>query len=71
MNKWGKLHSNLWIKIADDNFDKLLLIQKDYDLNTIEEVLELLVNTQTINRLAQESDDFAKRRNEKLDSRAS
>ncbi len=71
MNKWGKLYSNLWIKIADDNFDKLLQIQKDYDLNSIEEVLELLVNTRTINSLAKESNEFAKRRNEKLQSRAS
>ncbi len=71
MNKWGKLHSNLWIKIAGDNFDKLLQIQKDYDLNSIEEVLELLVSNQTINSLAKESDEFAKRRKEKLQSRAS
>ena len=71
MNKWGKLHSNVWIKIADDNFDKLLQIQKDYDLNSIEEVLELLVSTRTINSLAKESDEFAKRRKEKLQSRAS
>jgi hypothetical protein len=71
MNKWGKLHSNLWIKIADDNFDKLLQIQKDYDLNSIEEVLALLINTRTINSLAKESAEFAKRRNDKLQSRAS
>jgi hypothetical protein len=59
MNKWGKLYSNLWVRIADDNFDKLLQIQKDYQLNSVEEVLELLVNTHTINSLAQESSLYA------------
>lgn len=59
MNKWGKLYSNLWLRIADDNFDKLLQIQKDYQLNTVEEVLELLVNTHTINCLAKEANEYA------------
>jgi len=55
MGKWGKLYSNLWIKIADSDFDKLKQIQKDYQLKSVEEVLELLVNTHTINCLAEES----------------
>ena len=59
MNKWGKLYSNIWLRIADDNFDKLLQIQKDYQLKSVEEVLELLVNTHTINRLAEESNEYA------------
>jgi len=59
MNKWGKLYSNLWVRIADDNFDKLLQIQKDYQLNSVEEVLEILVNTHTINSLAKESSLYA------------
>jgi hypothetical protein len=59
MNKWGKLYSNLWLRIDDDNFDKLLQIQNDYQLKSVEEVLELLVNTYTINCLAKESNEHA------------
>ncbi len=71
MSNWEKLYSNLWIRISDDNFGKLLQIQKDYQLKSIEEVLELLVNSNTINRLAKESDDYAAEKNMKLRSRAS
>jgi len=55
MNKWGKLYSNLWVRIDDDNFGKLLQIQNDYHLNSVEEVLELLVNTRSIDCLAEEA----------------
>ena len=58
MNKWGKLYSNLWLRIDDDNFDKLIQIQNDYQLNSVEEVLELLVNNYTINCLAKESNEY-------------
>lgn len=50
MSKSGKLYSNLWIRIAHDNFEKLVQIQKDYELKNVEEVFDLLVNTQTIRR---------------------
>lgn len=63
MNKWGKLYSNLWLRIADDNFDKLLQIQKDYQLNSVEEVLDMLVNTHTIDCLAKESNEYATEKN--------
>jgi len=66
MSQWGKLYSNLWIRIADDNFDKLLQIQKDYQLNSVEEVLELLVNTHTINCLSEESNEYAAKINVRL-----
>jgi hypothetical protein len=69
MNKLAKLYSNLWLRIADDNFDKLLQIQKDYKLNSVEEVLDLLVNTHTINCLAKESNEYAIEKNVKLRSR--
>jgi hypothetical protein len=71
MDKWGKLYSNLWIRIADDNFEKLLQIQRDYELNSVEEVLELLVNAHTINSLFKESSEYAIEKNAKLRSRAS
>lgn len=71
MCNWKKLYSNLWIRISDDNFGKLLQIQKDFELKNVEDVLELLVNSNTINRLAKESDDFAAEKNIKLRSRAS
>lgn len=59
MNRLEKLYSNLWIRISDENFDKLLQIQKDYHLKSVEDVLELLVNTHTINSLAKESGEYA------------
>lgn len=71
MNKWGKLYSNLWIRISDDNFDKLQQIQKDYQLKSVEDVLDLLVNTHTINCLAKESEEYASEKNVKLSSRES
>lgn len=71
MSKWGNLYSNLWLRISDDNFDKLLQIQKDYQLNSVEEVLDLLVNTHTINNLAKESNEYATEKNEKIRSHAS
>lgn len=71
MDKWGKLYSNLWIRIADDNFEKLLQIQRDYELNSVEEVLELLVNAHTINSLVKESSEFANEKNAKHRCRAS
>jgi hypothetical protein len=71
MYKLGKLYSNLWIRVADDNFDKLLQIQKDYGLQSVEEVLELLVNTQTIDCLAKESTEFAEDKENKLRLRVS
>jgi len=71
MSSWEKLYSNLWIRISEDNFGKLLQIQKDYQLKSVEEVLELLVNSNTINRLAKESDDYAAEKSMKLRSRAS
>jgi hypothetical protein len=66
MSKLEKLYSNLWLRIPDKNFDKLLQIQKDYELNSVEEVLELLVNTHTINCLAEESNEYASKKNAKL-----
>ena len=66
MNKWGKLYSNLWLRISDDNFDKLLQIQKDYQLNSVEEVLDILVNTHTINSLAKESNEYVTEKNFRL-----
>jgi hypothetical protein len=71
MSNWEKLYSNLWIRISDDNFGKLLQIQKDFELKSVEEVLELLVNSNSINRLAKESDDYAAEKNMRLRSRAS
>lgn len=70
MHKWEKLYSNLWIRVSDDNFEKLLQIQKDYQLKSVDDVLELLVNTNTINRLAKESDEYADKKNIKLRSSA-
>jgi hypothetical protein len=71
MSKWGKLYSNLWIRVSDENFEKLKQIQKDYELNSVDEVFELLVNTRTINSLAKESNEYAASRNDKFQSRAS
>jgi hypothetical protein len=71
MYKWGKLYSNLWLRVADDNFEKLQQIQKNYELKSVEEVLELLVNTETINALVNESQEFASTKTDKLRSRAS
>jgi hypothetical protein len=71
MSKWEKLYSNLWIRISDDNFDKLLQIQRDYQLKSVEEVLELLVNTHTINVLAKESNDYVTEKDVKIRSHAS
>lgn len=71
MNKWGKLYSNLNLRIDDDNFDKLLQIQKDYQLKSVDEVLELLVNSHTINCLAIEANEYANEKNGKLRSRVS
>jgi hypothetical protein len=59
MFKLGKLYSNLWIRVSDENFEKLQQIQKNYELKSIEEVLELLVNTNTINSLEDKSNEFA------------
>jgi hypothetical protein len=66
MSKLENLYSNLWIRITDENFDKLLQIQKDYELNNVEEVLELLVNTHTINCLADEANEHASSKNAKI-----
>ncbi|MDO9255300.1 MAG: hypothetical protein Q7U54_07300 [Bacteroidales bacterium] len=71
MSKWEKLYSNLWIRISEDNFDKLLQIQKDYQLKNVEDVLELLVNTHTINNLAKESNEYATQKDIKIHSKAS
>jgi hypothetical protein len=71
MSKWGKLYSNVWLRIADDNFDKLLQIQKNYQLKSVEEVLELLVNTHTIDCLGNESEEFVSEKNVKFRSQAS
>lgn len=71
MSKSGKLYSNLWIRIAHDNFEKLVQIQKDYELKNVEEVFDLLVNTQTINALAEAASDFAHARLTKLGAKAS
>jgi hypothetical protein len=71
MSKWDKLYSNLWIRISDDNFDKLLQIQKDYQLKNVEDVLELLVNNHTITSLAKESNKFATEKDMKIRSKAS
>jgi len=71
MSKWEKLYSNLWIRVSDDNFNKLKKIQKDFQLKNVEDVLALLVNTRTINILAKESDDFATEKSTKLHSKAS
>ena len=71
MSKWGKLYSNLWIRISDDNFEKLKQIQKDYELNSVEDVFELLVNTCTINKLAEDANEYAASRNDKFRSKAS
>jgi len=59
MNNGSKLYSNLWLRIDDSNFDKLVQIQNDYHLNSVEDVLELLVNSYTINCLAKESNEYA------------
>jgi len=66
MSKLEKLYSNLWLRIPDKNFDKLLQIQKDYELNSVEDVLELLVNTHTINCLAEEASEYASEKDAKL-----
>jgi hypothetical protein len=71
MSKWGKLYSNLWIRISADNFEKLKEIQKDYELNSVDDVFELLVNTRTINTLADEANNYAASRNDKFRSKAS
>ena len=71
MNKWGKLYSNLCLRIDDENFEKLLQIQKDYQLKSVDEVLELLVNTHTINCLAVESNEYANEKHTKLRSQVS
>jgi hypothetical protein len=71
MSKWEKLYSNLWIRISNDNFNKLLQIQKDYQLKSVEDVLELLVNTHTINGLAKESTEYVIEKNLKIRSKAS
>lgn len=71
MSKWEKLYSNLWIRVSDDNFDKLMQIQKDYELKSVEDVLELLVNAHTINSLAKESNEYAKVKTLKQRSKAS
>ena len=71
MSKWEKLYSNLWIRISDDNFDKLLQIQKNYQLKSVEDVLELLVNTHTIKSLAKESNEYATEKDIKIHSKAS
>jgi hypothetical protein len=67
----GKLYSNLWLRVKDEDFDKLLQIQQDYGLQSVEEVLELLVNTQTIDHLAKESNEYASEKDNKLRSQAS
>jgi len=71
MSKLEKLYSNLWIRISDDNFDKLTQIQKDYQLKSVEEVLELLVNSHTINKLVKESNEYVNEKDSKFQSRAS
>jgi hypothetical protein len=71
MSKWEKLYSNLWIRVSDDNFDKLLQIQKDYELKSVEDVLELLVNAHTINSLAKEANEYATVKTLKHHSKAS
>jgi hypothetical protein len=58
MNKWGKIYSNVWLRISDENFEKLVQIREDYQLKSVEEVLELLVNTNTISNLATQSSEF-------------
>ena len=70
MSKLEKLYSNLWIRISDDNFGTLLQIQKDYQLKSVEDVLELLVNTHTIKTLAKESNEFVAEKNMRLRSKA-
>ena len=71
MSKWEKLYSNLWIRVSDDNFNKLKQIQKNFQFKNVEDVLALLVNTHTIKNLAKESDDFAIEKSSKLHSKAS
>ena len=71
MSKWEKLYSNLWIRISDYNFDKLMQIQKNYQMKNVEDVLELLVNTHTINSLAKESNEYATEKDIKIHSKAS
>lgn len=71
MNKWGKLYSNLTLRIDDENFEKLLHIQQAYELNNVEEVLELLVNTHTINCLAEEANEYAREKHTRLHTRVS
>jgi hypothetical protein len=71
MSKWEKLYSNLWIRISDDNFDKLMQIQKNYQMKNVEDVLELLVNTHTISSLAKESNEYATEKDMKIRSKAS
>jgi hypothetical protein len=71
MSKSGKLYSNFWIRIAHDDFEKLVQIQKNYELKSVEEVFDLLVNAQTINSLAEEANDYAHTRHVKLSAKAS
>jgi len=71
MNKWGKLYSNLSLRIDDENFAKLLQIQNDYQFQSVDDVLELLVNAHTIDCLVKESGEYAKEKNSKRRSRAS
>jgi len=71
MYKLGKLYSNMWIRVADDNFAKLLQIQKDYELKSIDEVLELLVNTRTIDLLAKKSKEHTSAKNSMICSKVS
>jgi uncharacterized Fe-S cluster-containing radical SAM superfamily enzyme len=66
MSKWGKLYSNLWLRVADENFKKLMQIQKNYNLNSVDEVLELLVNDHTINLLAAQSNEHASQMKERF-----
>jgi hypothetical protein len=66
MEKWEKLYSNLWIRIPDDNFHKLVQIQKDYQLKSVEEVLDLLVNENTINSLAAKSKEYSDQMHDRI-----
>jgi hypothetical protein len=59
MYKGEKRSSNILITISDDDFDKLKQIQIDYQLKSIEEVLMILVNTNTIISLSERSNEYA------------
>jgi len=48
-----------------------LQIQKNYQLKSVENVLELLVNTHTINSLTKESIEFATEKDMKIRTKAS